>query len=526
MGDNVSTGGDVMGRADEVLSVEHLGVSFVQYGQGFRRRRVEAIRDLSVRVMAGELVAVVGASGSGKSLLAEAILGILPTNARMSGRIDFLGKELAPAGASEARGARIAYIPQSVDCLDPLLRVGSQVPGDTGETALARYGLGPETWRLYPFQLSGGMARRVLLSTVDLGRARLVVADEPTPGLTHDLAMQALGRLRGFADEGRAVLLITHDLDLAYEVADTVVVLREGRVVERASAEAFRMGPSRLAAPFSRALWRSLPQHDFDPGDEWRGVCAGEAAGEGAAGAVAVASESGGVPASGAARTDGVSSLVSLAPFPREPRALRAEGVSFSYGRGRNARRVLHDVDFEVCEGEVVGLVGSSGCGKSTLARVLAGQLEPSAGRVAWDGLPLPSARGTRRGIRPVQLVYQHPERAVNPRWRLGRTMREAWEPSVELQREMGIDPSWLSRWPNELSGGELQRFCIIRALAPETRILICDEMSTMLDAVTQAQVWRVVLDVARERGMGVLAITHNDALARRVCDHIVRMGA
>lgn len=195
---------------------------------------------------------------------------------------------------------------------------------------------------------------------------------------------------------------------------------------------------------------------------------------------------------------------------------LRAEHIGFSYRKGVE---VLRDVDFQIAEGEIVGLLGSSGCGKSTLAKIASGRLNPSSGSVTWDGNPLPS-----HAYRPVQLVYQHPERAINPRWPLGKTMCEAWNPPQELQEAMGIEAAWLNRWPNELSGGELQRFCIIRALAPATKILLCDEITTMLDAVTQAQLWNLLRDIARKRGMGLLVITHNTHLAARICDRIVTM--
>lgn len=196
---------------------------------------------------------------------------------------------------------------------------------------------------------------------------------------------------------------------------------------------------------------------------------------------------------------------------------LEADGVSFSYKRGEP---VLDNVDFTVAEGEVVGLFGPSGCGKSTLAKLLSGRIVPDGGQVTWDGKPLPS-----RGYRPVQMIYQHPEQAVNPRWRLGKTMSEAWEPPRELQESMGIEEAWKRRWPNEVSGGEMQRFCVIRALAPATRVLICDEMTSMLDVVTQAQIWELVLRMARERTMGVVAITHNLHLVEKICDRVVEVG-
>ena len=168
--------------------------------------------------------------------------------------------------------------------------------------------------------------------------------------------------------------------------------------------------------------------------------------------------------------------------------------------------------------GQRTALVGPSGCGKSTLSRVLSGYLEPSEGRVLLDGKPLPL-----KGYCPVQMIYQHPEQAVNPRWKMEKILKECWDPDEELLKAMGIEEAWLERWPSELSGGELQRFCIARVLGPETRFLICDEITTMLDVITQAQIWEKILEVARYRKLGLLVVTHNMALAEKVCDKIVR---
>ena len=141
-----------------------------------------------------------------------------------------------------------------------------------------------------------------------------------------------------------------------------------------------------------------------------------------------------------------------------------------------------------------VALVGPSGCGKSTLAGILAGYEIPESGEVLWEGRPL-----ERRGYCPVQMIGQHPEQAVNPRWRMEKILRECWNPKEELLQRMGIEKSWMTRWPNELSGGELQRFCIARVLGPETKFLVCDEISTMLDVITQAQIWQILLEETPE---------------------------
>ena len=172
---------------------------------------------------------------------------------------------------------------------------------------------------------------------------------------------------------------------------------------------------------------------------------------------------------------------------------LRAENISFRYDR--KSPWILKNVDLTLDAGERVALTGPSGCGKSTLSKILAGYLEPTEGQVLLDGKPLPT-----RGYSPVQLIYQHPEQAVNPRWKMERTLKECWEPDEELLKEMGIESEWLKRWPSELSGGELQRFCIARVLGPQTRFLVCDEITTMLDVITQAQIWELLMERAHER--------------------------
>ncbi len=198
---------------------------------------------------------------------------------------------------------------------------------------------------------------------------------------------------------------------------------------------------------------------------------------------------------------------------------LEAKNVSFRYGR--SSPWILRDFDFSVETGERVGLVAPSGFGKSTLALLLAGYLKPEAGSVLLDGTDLP-----RRGVCPVQLVYQHPEKAINPRWRLRRVLEESGRLNGETLAAFGIEPAWLSRFPRELSGGELQRFCVARALMSGADFLICDEISTMLDVITQAQIWNTVLAEAGRREMGMVIITHNRRLAARVCTRICDLEA
>lgn len=255
-----------------LLEVSDLSVSFQMYRRGLTQQRLQVISSLSLSVYPGEILAVAGSSGSGKSLLASAILGILPGNARVEGRLSFDGRPLTPDRQAELRGGEIALVPQSVAFLDPLMKVGPQADGhrkprptEKRRSLFRRFGLPEQTERLYPFQLSGGMARRVLVSTALLAGARLIIADEPTPGMSLDQAREALQMFRDLADAGKAVVLITHDIDLAFHFAHRIAVFYAGTTVETAPAEDFRRGPEALRHPYSRALWRALPQHDFAP---------------------------------------------------------------------------------------------------------------------------------------------------------------------------------------------------------------------------------------------------------------------
>ena len=193
---------------------------------------------------------------------------------------------------------------------------------------------------------------------------------------------------------------------------------------------------------------------------------------------------------------------------------IEAKNIVFSYTK-KNV--ILDNVSLGIDTGERAALVGPSGCGKSTLSQILAGYLTPQKGTVLFEGKPLP-----RKGCCPVQLIYQHPEKAINPRWKLGRTLTEAWDPDEGFLEEMGIEKEWLSRYPAELSGGEMQRFCIARALGPGTRFVIADEMSTMLDVITQAQIWNLMLRIIEKRKLGLLMVTHNPDLAKRVCSRVI----
>ena len=260
---------------ETILEVKKLSVTFTQYDRGFSRRTLHAVEEMNLSIHSKEIVAVVGSSGSGKSLLAHAIMGILPYNGDMSGEILFCGEPLTTEHVKKLRGHEIVLVPQSVSYLDPVMKIGDQIRNGKKSASikerclsvLKRYGLSPDITEKYPFQLSGGMTRRVLISTAVMEQPKLVIADEPTPGLHLEAATRVMGHFREMADEGAGVLLITHDLELALLTADRVIVLYGGRVIEETDAESFQ-DEKNLKHPYTKALYRSMPKNWNNGGTE------------------------------------------------------------------------------------------------------------------------------------------------------------------------------------------------------------------------------------------------------------------
>ena len=253
-----------------ILKIEHMNITFTQYDRGMRQTKLPVIRNLDVEVHAGEMVAVVGSSGSGKSLLAHGVMGVLPYNASMGGRILYCWEELTKQRIERLRGNEIVLVPQSIAYLNPLMKIGSQIrKGSKDEKVkrklrdiFARYSLKPEVEELYPFELSGGMNRRILISTALIEEPKLVIADEPTPGLDLKMAKRAMEHFRELADMGAGVLVITHDLELALETADRIAVFYAGTTLEEATVSDFEREET-LRHPYSKALWRAMPKNGF-----------------------------------------------------------------------------------------------------------------------------------------------------------------------------------------------------------------------------------------------------------------------
>lgn len=193
---------------------------------------------------------------------------------------------------------------------------------------------------------------------------------------------------------------------------------------------------------------------------------------------------------------------------------LKGENICFGYKRNN---WILNDVNISLRSGEILGMIGDSGSGKSTLCKILSGYENNYQGNLSIDGKEI-----RKKGYNPVQLVFQHPEKAVNPKWKMKDILNEGHDVPKDILNSFGIKQAWLNRWPNELSGGELQRFALARALSPKTKFLIADEITTMVDAITQAQIWNTVLDIAEEQNIGVLVVSHEKKLIKQLCDDII----
>ncbi len=466
----------------ELLNVNNLSIGFKQYVSTFKQDIVKPIKNINLKVHRGEIVAIIGASGSGKSLLAHSIMGILPNNSIVDGDIYFKETKLTQELKEKFRKNKIVLIPQSINYLDPLMKVGKQVrnivyhgnPILEQRKAFERYHLKSEVENLYPFQISGGMARRVLISTALVRQPELIIADEPTPGLNSELVTETLNHLKEFANTGCGILMITHDIDSAMRIADKIVVFYDGQTIDTIDKKYFHDTGDKLTNKYTKKLWSCLPQNRF------------------------------------------IDANYEITVKSDESLTLVAENISFSYGK---KNKILSNVNFKINSGEIVGIKGPSGQGKTTFAKILAGYIKPDSGLVKLGGKSIET-----KTYNPVQLIYQHPEKAVNPRWRLNKTLTESFPINQGVLDELNIKNEWIERYPHELSGGELQRLCIARVLHKDTKFLIADEMTSMLDAITQAKVWEFILKYVEKYNMGLIIISHENTLLSRLCTRIIDM--
>ncbi|MCY1202868.1 Glutathione import ATP-binding protein GsiA [compost metagenome] len=495
-----------------LLSVEDLSVAYRVDGQD-----VAALADVGFSLRRGETTALLGESGSGKSTIAGSIAGNLADAARASGRIRFAQHDLLRLSERELRplrGTEIGYVPQNpARSLDPLIPIGRQL-----EETLRVHGLrepsGARQARIlgllqrvgfrdpaavaqrYPHELSGGMQQRVLIAIALTFTPRILIADEPTSALDVTVQKSILDLIdQRKAEDLTAVLLVTHDIGVAAERSQNVVVLRHGRIVEAGPTDRVLRAPQH---EYTRQLLRDVPGAD---------------AGRRAPRAPAIP----GIPAP----------------------AIRLHGVSVDYASRRGAaHRAVNDVSFSVKPGTTLAIVGESGSGKTTTARAIARFIAPSAGEIeVRDAAGALLAPDRERGFRRrVQYVYQNPYLSLNPRHRIQTVLAEplrAFEIGDARSRQARIEAlldmvalpqSALARRARELSGGQLQRVAIARALAAEPSILVLDEPVSALDVTVQAQILRLLEGLQAELGLTYLFISHDLAVVRRIADEIAVM--
>jgi peptide/nickel transport system ATP-binding protein len=499
-----------------VLTVDDLTVS-VRTEDGLR----PLVSNLSFSVRRGETLAIAGESGSGKSITSLAIMGLLPPPAVRvtAGRIALGPTDLTAlpeAAMRRIRGDRIAMIFQEpMSSLNPVLTIGTQLTEairahtdisraearSRAIAALASVRLSEPERRMaqFPHELSGGMRQRVMIAMALALRPEVLIADEPTTALDVTVQREVLDLLRDLQRElGTAIILITHDMGVVAEMADRVIVMKSGRMVEEAPVARLFAAPT---APYTRDLLAAVPR---------MGTSADRAA-----------------PASAPAPPVALLSDV-VVRFPLKSGLL---------GRVSGNVHAVEHVSFEIRKGETFSLVGESGCGKSTIAKAIVG-LVPHAGRIevggeALDGLDTAGQKALRRR---VQMVFQDPMAALNPRMRVGDLIAEPLlihnigtpdsrrADAADLMLRVGLSKDQLDRYPHEFSGGQRQRICIARALALKPDLIIADESVSALDVSVQARVLALLRELQQEMGMAYLFISHDMAVVDTISDRVAVM--
>ena len=542
-----------------VLEVSDLEVEFRLHGQGALR----AVDGVSFRVPHGKTVALVGESGSGKSVISQSVMGILPSVARISGgeirfRADPLDAEgvdvaaLDPDGAAMRgiRGGRISMIFQEpMTSLSPLHTVGEQI-GEAvrlhqdvtraGARSLASEMLDKvgfprpvKALDTYPFELSGGLRQRAMIAMALVCRPMLLIADEPTTALDVTIQAQILKLIRDLQSELRmAVLLITHDLGVVANMADEVVVVYHGRLMERGALDDIHADPRH---PYLKALMRAVPRIGIDRGERLTPIREVERSSQGY---VLTGRDSARAVAKG-------EPLLAVRDLSKTYAIRKSGWKSGWFGSKVEAPvRALDGVSFDVRRGECLGLVGESGCGKTTVSKILMRVVEPDAGEATYHeaggSFSLFDLQGDALTAfrRRAQYVFQDPVSSLNPRMTVFDIISEplvihrigdrAERAAIvqELMGHVGLDPRFLSRYPHSFSGGQRQRIGIARALALNPELIICDEPVSALDVSVQAQVLNLLKDLQSELGLTYLFISHNLAVVDYMADRIAVMCA
>ncbi|MFD3706685.1 ABC transporter ATP-binding protein [Nocardia sp. NPDC058658] len=517
-------------KTTPLLEIRDLDVSFTSDG-----KEVPAVRGVNLTVYPGQTVAIVGESGSGKSTTAHAIIDLLPGSGKVTGgSIVFDGKDLTTASEKEIvaiRGNGIGLVPQDpMSNLNPVWKIGFQIretleangiaKGDEARKRsvelLAEAGMSDAERRVnqYPHEFSGGMRQRALIAIGLSCRPKLLIADEPTSALDVTVQRQILGHLEKLTTElGTAVLLITHDLGLAAERAEHLVVMYRGKVVESGPALQILRDPQHA---YTKKLVNSAPSLAASR------MSSSRQRAEVRAQAVEVAGAEKALP-------DTVLDVRNLS------KAFKIRGKRPWQS---NDFVAVDDVSFTVCRGTTTAIVGESGSGKSTIAQMVLGLLEPTSGTVSFDGKDVAKldAKGAFAFRRRVQPIFQNPYGSLDPMYSIFRTIEEplrvhkigtpAEREAVvrDLLDKVSLPASVLRRYPNELSGGQRQRVAIARALALSPEMVVCDEAVSALDVLVQAQILTLLNDLQAELGLTYLFITHDLAVVRQIADNVLVM--